>query len=217
LKIIMTGNPNYGLAKALSQQIPGVSYHSRQCGISSDLSLEEAQNKFAELSLDYDVFINNSYISHFAQVHLARKVWTLWKQKKKSGSIINVGSTVRDLLRPDNRFYPISKRALEDYSRQLYLHSIWGDSKIRVACINFGGIATQGTLKKWPHFHHMDVEYCAKILTWVLTVPEGVNLDLLQVSPIQPKSKREMKRQENQSSSNSPSDYLIADFDETHL
>jgi hypothetical protein len=119
-------------------------------------------------------------------------------------------------LRPDNRFYPTSKRMLEDYSRQLYLYSIWGNSHIRVSCINFGGIATEGTLEKWPHFSHLQVDYCAEILSWALNMPKNYNLDLLQVSPIQPLSKKEMKK----NSSNThidPTDYLIADFDENSI
>lgn len=213
----MTGNPSYGLAKAFNVLVPNVSFHSRQCGIRSDLSKEENQKKFSETTLDYDIFINNSYISHFTQLNLSRNVWTLWKKNKKSGFIINIGSSVRDLLRPDNRFYPTSKRALEDYTRQLYLHSIWGNSMIRVTCLSFGGIATEGTLAKWSHYNHMSSDYCASVLKWVVDAPKEINVDLLQISPIQPKSKSEMKKSESKSTLTSPSDFLIADFDDGDL
>src|SRR5690606_23914557 len=104
--------------------------HSRASGFRRDLSLEENQDRLAERSLDFDVFIYSSYISHFTQLYLCRKVWTKWKEAGKGGYILNIGSAVRDLVRPDNRFYPTSKRALEDYSKQLHLYSVWGNSKI---------------------------------------------------------------------------------------
>lgn len=209
----MTGNPEYGLAQSWKKMRPETTFQSRNYGLCSDLSDSQAQRRLAQLSLDFDVFINNSYISHFSQVQICRTVWTEWKKNNKKGFIINIGSAVRDLLRPDNRFYPTAKRMLEDYSRQLYLYSIWGQSNIRVSCVNFGGIATEGTLDKWPHFSHMETEYCAEVLNWVLNTPFNCNLDLLQVSPIQPLTKKEMKKKYKNNHSE-PTDYLIADFDE---
>lgn len=216
MKIIMTGNPSYGLAKSWQKLSPETEFHSRNFGLCTDLTKEDAQDRLAQLSLECDVFINNSYVDHFVQAQICRKVWTGWKKKNKKGFIINIGSAVRDLLRPDNRFYPASKRMLEDYSRQLYLYSIWGQSHIRVSCVSFGGIATPGTLTKWSHFSHMDTDYCAGVLKWVLETPENCNLDLIQVSPIQPLTKKEMKKNENISHA-SPTDFLIADFDEEYL
>ena len=212
MKILMTGNPEYGLAKSFLPLRPDTLFASRNAGLKLDLSIEENQNVLAETSLNFDIFINNSYITHFAQMELCRKVWTKWKQNSKSGSIVNIGSTVRDLVRPDNRFYPTSKRALEDYSKQLHLYSVWGNSRIRVSCINFGGINTEGTLEKWPHFSHLDSGFCAELLNWAIQIPPGCNLDILQVSPIQPKTRVELRKTAPRSSS--PSDYLIADFDE---
>ena len=209
----MTGNPNYGLAQSFAKLYPNTTFVSRSTSPKFDLRTEEEQRRCAELSCEFPVFINNSYISHFSQLELCRQVWTEWKKRGKTGFIINIGSSVRDLIRPDNRFYPTSKRALEDYSRQLHLYSVWGDSKIRVSCVNFGGIATEGTLEKWPHYSHMQTDYCASVLDWVLKVPENINLDLLQITPIQPKTRRELKKTVHLPAA--PSDYLIADFDES--
>ena len=212
MKVLMTGNPTEGLAKAFATLKPETVFQSRNFGLCIDLSSSDRHAELAELSLSFDVFINNSYISHFTQLELCRKVWTLWKSKGKVGSIFNIGSAVRDLVRPDNRFYPTSKRALEDYSRQLHLYSVWGNSKIRVGCINFGGIATEMTLSKWPHFSHMDPTFCAEVLLWATNIPPGCNLDLLQVSPVQANTREQLRK--NVSLPSAPSDYLIADFDE---
>ena len=212
MKILMTGNPAEGLAKSFSALKPETVFLSRRSGLCLDLTKFENQIALAELSLSFDVFVNSSYISHFIQMEICRKVWTLWKDKKKRGTIINIGSSARDLIRPDNRFYPTSKRALEDYSRQLHLYSNWGNSKIRVGCINFGGIATDATLGKWPHFSHLSPEFCAETLLWALHLPQNCNLDLLQITPIQPAARGELRK--NTTLSSSPSDYLISDFDD---
>ncbi len=213
MKILMTGNPSYGLAQSWQKLHAQTQYHSRNHGLRCDLSKENAQEDFAQISLDFDVFINSSYIDHFVQAQICRKVWTVWKKNNKKGFIINIGSAVRDLLRPDNRFYPTSKRMLEDYSRQLYLYSVWGQSHIRVSCVSFGGIATPGTLEKWSHFSHLDTDYCAGVLNWVVNAPENCNVDLLQISPIQPFTKKQMKKNITNFTA-TPSDFLIADFDE---
>lgn len=208
----MTGNGREGLAKAFKKIYPDVRLESRSEGQKLDLKLVGNQNFFAQESLGYDVFINNSYIHHFTQLELCRKVWTKWMENKKAGLIINIGSSAADLVRPDNRFYPTSKRALEDYSRQLYLYSNWANSKIRVSCINFGGIDTEETLKKWPHFSHLDVNYCAMVLDFVLKIPDNYNMDFLQLTPIQPKTKKDLIKSGHKIVN--PSDYLISDFDD---
>lgn len=210
----MTGNPSYGLAGAFSPMAramtPDLTFASRSTEPSYDLVREEDQDALASLAANFDIFINNSYIGHFVQVELARKIWTKWRQMGKSGYLINIGSSATDLVRPDNRLYPVSKNSLLDLSRRLYLHSIWEDSKIRVTYLSFGGIATTKTLETWPHYQHLETNFCAELLISLLRMPETVNIDFLQASPIQPMARRKIKKSEKAKADET--EFLVSEF-----
>lgn len=194
--ILCTGHPDKRLASGIAKEFGNkVDFVSRSTPKSLNLADRREQKKLAELSLQYDVFINNSFVDDFSQVFIAKEVWTIWKTNKKRGHIINVGSSVEDLVRPDNRLYSIGKKALRDYSKNLYLYSIWHDSGIKCTHISFGGIKTDKTLSIWPHFSHLDIEYCAKKLKEVIDTPWDINIDRVQISPIQKKDKKILKRE----------------------
>jgi NAD(P)-dependent dehydrogenase (short-subunit alcohol dehydrogenase family) len=122
MKYMITGG-NRGLGEAFVQHFSGDSY-SRSSGydITKDL------DKIAQASLDYDVFINNAFDgpfqepwADFGQTKLLYAVASLWKEKNKSGYIVNIGSVGGEtVVAPDPTFetYRISKVALKEHSRQ---------------------------------------------------------------------------------------------------
>ena len=84
--------------------------------------------QLAEASLDYDVFINNAFDgpfqepwANFAQTNLLYAVANLWKEKNKSGYIINIGSVGSQGITapiPSFETYRVSKAALKAHSLQ---------------------------------------------------------------------------------------------------
>jgi len=119
---MITGG-NRGLGLTLCQVFNGDSY-SRSNGY----DITKDQEKLAELSLNYDVFINNAFDgpfhepwANFGQVYLLNKVANLWKSQNKSGTIINIGSIGSEsIVSPLQEFetYRVAKIALKHHSRQ---------------------------------------------------------------------------------------------------
>lgn len=211
LKILCTGHPEKRLASGIRDQFEGhIDFASRNTAPAYDLRLDSDRKALAQRSLDYDVFINNSFVDDFVQVYLARDVWTAWKMNGKKGLIINLGSSVEDLVRPDNRLYSIGKKALRDYSKNLYLYSIWHDSGIRCTHFAFGGIQTDKTLGQWPHFSHLDITFCAQKIREVVETSRTVNVDRVQYSPVQRKDKK-MLRRETPHPGLAEGEFLVAD------
>jgi NAD(P)-dependent dehydrogenase (short-subunit alcohol dehydrogenase family) len=121
-KYMITGG-NRGLGLALCQRFSGDSY-SRSNGY--DITKDE--EKIAEASLDYDVFINNAFDgpfheswANFGQTRVLYAVANAWTKHNKSGTIINIGSTGDKLVvppLPDFENYRVSKSALKAHSLQ---------------------------------------------------------------------------------------------------
>ena len=120
--VLITGG-NRGLGLELCQRFGAVSI-SRNDG----LDISQDQDQIAQMSLEYDVFVNNAYDGiygvrngDFAQTKLLSHVATAWKQQKKSGHIINIGGVAGiDALAPvlDYDLYAANKAALRYHSHQ---------------------------------------------------------------------------------------------------
>ena len=114
---------NRGLGLHLTQAFKGTSI-SRAQGYDITKNVKE----IAEISLDFDVFINNAFDgppqedwANFAQAQIYMAVYDAWKAAGKTGHIFNIGSTgSKSIVAPEPRFetYRISKAALEHASKQ---------------------------------------------------------------------------------------------------
>lgn len=119
---MITGG-NRGLGQALCDRYNGDSY-SR----ANEFDITKDRAKLVELSLDYDVFINNAFDgpfqeawADFGQVKLLFDVATAWKNANKSGHIINIGSSGSESIvspTPAWETYRVSKAALKHHSLQ---------------------------------------------------------------------------------------------------
>lgn len=217
MNILMTGNPNKEIAKAINQLYPNTSFVSRSEESTYTLDLSEKDNisLLAKISLNYDIFINSALIPNFGQTSILQAVWTEWKSNNKSGHIISYGSAVDYYFRPDNRLYPIEKRSLRDLNRSLSKHVNWFDSKIRCTYLSFGGVDTEKTMEQWGHYKHLNTNEIAEYTKWIIENPNHVNIDELHVTPIQPMTKKEMKKNDANRpikwSSGDTRSYLIAE------
>lgn len=186
-KILVTGNPKYGLAQGICSKMKA-DFISRSNGF--DLTNKENQLKCVNLSLDYDVFINSSALYGFNQVHLLQMVYERWEKEIHRGHIINLGSTADVSIKGTSWVYPIEKKALKAYSKNLSMAILGGHgenpSGIRVSYISPGHIKTESSDKKHPHVKKIDPEYLAEVILWVIKQPEGINISEMALDPIQP-------------------------------
>lgn len=122
MRYMITGG-NKGLGLALAEHFNADSY-SRTNGF----DIVSNGERIADISLNYDVFINNAYEGlnadtnlEFAQTKLLHHVAMLWKQHNKTGHIINIGGApAEDICSPpeDWETYGVNKAALKYHSRQ---------------------------------------------------------------------------------------------------
>jgi len=198
MKILITGNPKKDIAEKICNSFDNVDTVSRSesSTFPLDLSILENVKQLARISTDYDVFVNAALIPNFGQTQILQQVWTEWKDSNKSGHIISFGSAVDYYYRPDNRLYPVEKRALKDLNRSLSKHCTWFDSKIKCTYFSFGGVNTKKTQNQWGHYHHFDMQEIADYVKWIIASPAYTNIDELHITPIQPETKKKMKQKE---------------------
>jgi hypothetical protein len=123
MKYMITGG-NRGLGLKLTEHYQGDSYSRSTTGH----DIIKNRKELAELSLNYDVFVNNAFDgpfqetwADFGQVKLLFEVANLWKQHGKSGWIINIGSSgSEDVVAPEPSWetYRVNKVALKHHSLQ---------------------------------------------------------------------------------------------------
>jgi hypothetical protein len=124
MTFLITGG-NRGLGQHLCQRFNGYSV-SRSTGF--DITQPQDRASIADLSLGYDVFINNAFDgpfqepwADFGQTQLLWCVADVWRENRKNGIIINIGSVgTETVAAPDSAFetYRVSKTALKTHSLQ---------------------------------------------------------------------------------------------------
>jgi len=133
MKILVTGG-NRGLGKHIVEKMNADSI-SRSNGhnICSDI------NKIVNLSLEYDVFINNAFSGDFSQTELYYKMFDAWKIAGKTGQIINIGSSGNKSIAgvSNGEFYRVTKAALEHASKQGTHSFRKNDVPFKTSLINF--------------------------------------------------------------------------------
>ena len=183
MKIMMTGNPDYGLAEKFAVVCPQTDFVSRTN--SYDLCSKEGRNIIAQSSLSYDVFINSSALYQFNQTLVLETVWKKWKENNKQGHIINIGSTVDRSTKGAEWIYPQEKKALKSLSHQYAMMGIWGGSGIKVSYIAFGSLQTKKVHEKHPDRKLMNVTQAAEYIKWIMDAPANININELHMDPIQ--------------------------------
>lgn len=187
-KIIVSGNPNYGLAQALNEIFPEAEFYSRSHN-GFDFKVHENHSEFARRSLGFDVYISCSCLSRFRQVLLLEEVYNTWINENHSGQIIVLGSSADTPVKGTPWIYPIEKKALRAFCRNLSMASLGGHgskpSGIRMTYLSPGHIDTPKANQKHPGVDKLDPSYLAQIIKWVIDQPVEVNISELCLDPIQ--------------------------------
>lgn len=187
MKILMTGNPEYGIAKAFFSVYPDTTFVSRSNGF--DLTKHNDQNNLIFLSEEYDVFINNSALHDFNQMIVLDKIASHWRTIGKAGHIICIGSTTDRTTKGQMSIYQQEKKALAQYCKQISLLSVWAkDVRFRTTLISFGSMATPKVMDKFGNDRQLiDLISVIETIAWVINSPSNLNVNEISVDPIQMK------------------------------
>lgn len=183
MKYMITGG-NTGLGERIKQRY-GCDSFSRSNG--HDIGVD--RTKLAETSLGYDVMINNAYDHTFNQVLLLQEIALLWKQKNKSGIIINIGGVGSEdyTMCAGWEHYNSTKRALKHQSLQWTQEFKLGNVRFRTSLLTLDRLDTPAgrTTPQWTgngvdldDICHM-IQLCIDIQgnTCIGEIKSWVNLD----------------------------------------
>ena len=183
MKILISGNPAYGLAEALNTELAGhdLTFVSRSTH-DLDLTKTECQQQFAEMSLDYDIVIINSALWKFNQVLLLEAVYKKLKASKKLTLIICIGSTTDRVKKATDWLYNAEKKALRDYSNSLSLTGVWAKNP-RVTLISFGSLSN--VQEKHLYRKTMPIRKAAEYIKLILEQPAEFHINEISIDPLQ--------------------------------
>jgi short-subunit dehydrogenase len=182
MKILISGNPKFGLAEAMHRVLNDheLTFVSRESG--HDLTKAEIQQDFANLSIHYDAVILNSALWKFNQTVLLEAVFKKLKSANKRTLIICVGSTTDRVKKGTDWLYNAEKKALRDFANSLGMGGVWGDNP-RVTLISFGTLSNNQN--KHPDRKTMPLEQAAGYIKWLLEQPTNAHINELSVDPLQ--------------------------------
>lgn len=172
MNILCSGNPaGQTVASAISKTFPAADFASRATGYDLRFWDSGSETYFRKQIINYNVFINASFICGGGQLTLLEATHQEWLANDISGHIVNIGSTA-EWSGIDSKYptYSIQKRSLRDRSLQLN-----GKHNIKTTHIIVGGI-NDG---KPEHAAWLELEHVANTIKWVLTHP--CNIPLLQI------------------------------------
>lgn len=185
--ILVSGNPNYGLAQKIQELMPESNFCSRSSGY--DLSQHKDMERVADLSLQYDVYISCSCLSQFRQVQLLEVIYHRWLKHQHHGQIIVLGSTADTPVKGTHWIYPIEKKALRAYCRNLSMAALGSPqeapSGIRVTYLSPGHLDTPKANAKHTNVKKLDCLYVAQLISWLIQQPPYINISELCLDPIQ--------------------------------
>jgi short-subunit dehydrogenase len=183
MKILISGNPAYGLAEAINSQLSEheLTFVSRTTH-KLDLTKGDHQQAFADMSVDYDVVILNSALWKFNQTILLEAVYKKLKAEGRQTLIICIGSTTDRVMKATDWLYNAEKKALRDYSNSLALTGVWAENP-RVTLISFGTLSN--VQHKHPDRKTMPTKQAADYIKWIISQPAGVHINELSIDPLQ--------------------------------
>lgn len=187
--ILIAGNPEYGLAQSINEQwkelnVRQMTFKSRSVS-NTDLTSVHEQKEFAKLSLEYKTTILVSCMWGYEQVKLAERIAKQWIEHKHDGYLIVLGSSADTPVKGSAWSYPVEKKALRAYCRQLSQISAGeNEYKFKVTYLSPGNMHTPKQDEKMPGAVMLDTEYVAGILEWLVTQPEHVNISELTLDRI---------------------------------
>lgn len=176
--MLISGNPQKGLAAELYKLYPDAEFVSKSMG--TDLTKDTQQQTFADLALKHDVTIINAALWKFNQTVLLDTVYKTLKTAGKQAYIVCIGSTTDRVCKGTDWLYNAEKKALRDYCNSLSLLGVWNGMP-RVSYISFGTLSNNQ--HKHPDRTCLDIATAAQYIKWVIEQP--VHINEISLDPIQ--------------------------------
>ena len=178
--MLITGNPNENLARALAQIYPQAEFCSRVNGY--DLGRKDDQDRLADRVLQHEVFVNCSALFKFNQTSLLHIVYHKCIENNHKCRIINIGSTTDRVKKGGAWLYNAEKKALRDYSNTLGLNGVWSDGP-KISYVSFGTLSNNQL--KHPERRTIDINEAVKYIKWVVEMPSHLNVNEISIDPMQ--------------------------------
>ena len=186
MKILISGNPNFGLAQALHKMYPDATFCSRRNEY--ELTNKQGRQEFAQLAVLCDVIIVNAALWQFQQTVLLDTVYKALVEAKKQAHIVVIGSTTDRVKNGKAWLYNAEKKALRDYSNTLGLTGVWASGP-KITYISFGTLSNNQ--KKHPDRKCMNIDTAAEYIKWIVEQPKHLNINELSIDPMQPEMRYE--------------------------
>jgi hypothetical protein len=170
LKIFCTGNPK---RRTVAYALQDCCDHA-SLSTGWDFTDASTLKQFRDNILNYNVFVNSSYIRSGTQALLMDIAYKEWMRENIRGHIITIGTTLENSL--DNSQYAIDKRSLKKLS--LELSDQTGITGVKFTYLVLGGI-NNGEFKNRDYVMPHDV---AAGVLWVLS--QDCRIPLLQLDGI---------------------------------
>lgn len=179
--MIITGNPNQGVAQALYKLYPQAEYVSREtCGL--DLTNTDHMFEFANMCTKHDVIILNSALWRFHQTVLLDLVYKALRNANNDAHVVCIGSTTDRTSKGTAWLYNAEKKALADYANSLGLVGVW-HSGPKISHISFGTLSNNQA--KHPDRTCMDIDVAAQYIKWILDQPKHLCINSVSIDPMQ--------------------------------
>jgi len=175
MKIITTGNPNYGLASS----IKNTSYASRSNGY--DLSTDEGMNTFCQVAIHYDVIIINCYtekMNNYSQARLLHMLYELFEENKKPVHFVCIGS-ISDHINKNQPWlkyisYSAEKLALQRLCETINHNREEITPNVKCTYLSLGHMHTPLVDRYHPEEIKLNTEYVADVIEWIINAPECI-------------------------------------------
>jgi hypothetical protein len=175
INILCTGNPDHiTVASAVKKCFPTASFASRATGY--NFKLPKSSELFEKNIVDYNVFINSSYIQSGVQMRLLELAVAKWMESDVKGHIINIGTTAEWTENPLYSEYIQTKQQLR--RRSLELNDNTGSTGIKTTYIIVGGV-NDG---KPGNENYLNVSSIAYAIEWALLNPDRIALIQIDVA-----------------------------------
>ena len=179
--ILCTGNPEYGVASAIAERWPETQFVSRT-NWNYDLTQKSYQEKLAQKTINYDVFINCSALWCYNQTQLLDVVYKNALKNLNELHIVSIGSTTDRATKGSDWQYQQEKKALRSTSNALGLKSIWAGGP-RISYVTVGTL--DNNAHKHPNRRCMTLNECVDAIEYVINAPKHLNINEVSIDPIQ--------------------------------
>jgi hypothetical protein len=168
IKVLCTGNSNdIGIAQEIKNLFPDAVFASRSSGF--DLATKEGIAKLKDILPQFNVLVNNAYVSFGVQkeiLKLTREVW-------ESGHVFNIGS-----LDEYELYSHVNPRSHKENNELKNLGLSFNSDKFKVTHITVGIFKSSHKVKTLD-LDVMDPKYVASTIRWILDI--GVDIPVIGI------------------------------------